>query len=755
MRVTSVRTAALLYLIIAGALTQVPLFNYLGFEFSALLTIPVAFISGFLTIQFLDDHLTKPLTRRTWLYVVMDYLTVNGMLLLIPLAVISANALVVKNCSFTQGLAYYFLLPVCTMMFSVALAMLIRLFTKYSRLFFSFTVLLVLSQILFITYTEPQLFSYNFILGYFPGITYDEQLSDLTMLVLFREFTLLAALLCFVLFFLFVGAKKKYRWGIFFPVRIAIRQGDRMLWSVVALASFTLAFGHFSRHSLHIMHTAEDIQQGLGKRTESEHFIFYYSKDSYSAEQARVIKAEAEFHYRKVIERLHERLPEKKKISLYIYPSSAAKKTYIGTANTNIAKPWRREIHLTADSFEETFRHELVHVVAGNFGLPIVNASARMAMNEGVAVAIDWSNETFSPHTYCAALLRDSAMSSIEPLFSYTGFATQHSTLAYTVAGSFSKYIIDKHGIELFKKVFATGNFMTAYGTSLSSLVGEWKQFLATIDCSAIPVSTVRTMFLQQSIFRKTCARVTAQRNANALQAIRVKNYVQAEQEFSASFDDAPTAFALRGVMQSLLAQKKYDEAIQRYNQLDKHSMLKENPVILLLLGDALWGAGKNSEAQIMYSEIQALQYSSAFTETAALRNELCSALKTNHFLEWYAYGSASDSLRIAELQQAMNESRGQMQFLFQYLLAKEHYRQGHFERAGTLFANTAGFFEEPTLSFNALMHAGDSFYRAGLYEQAKAMYWQTKNYIQDSVAEEYVDERIALCDFVLTTMSE
>ena len=91
-RLHSVRTAALLYFLIAGALTQVPLFNYVGYEFSAALTIPAALISGLLTIGFIRIHVHQPISRKKFLLVLVHYFTVNGILLLIPLAVMSVNA---------------------------------------------------------------------------------------------------------------------------------------------------------------------------------------------------------------------------------------------------------------------------------------------------------------------------------------------------------------------------------------------------------------------------------------------------------------------------------------------------------------------------------------------------------------------------------------------------------------------------------------------------------------------------------------
>ena len=76
-RLASVHIAALLYCIFAGVCTQIPLFNYLGYEFSALLTIPTAFISGVLTLYFLKFHLTQPFTYKNWLFVLRDYFIVD------------------------------------------------------------------------------------------------------------------------------------------------------------------------------------------------------------------------------------------------------------------------------------------------------------------------------------------------------------------------------------------------------------------------------------------------------------------------------------------------------------------------------------------------------------------------------------------------------------------------------------------------------------------------------------------------------
>jgi len=386
-RLHSVRIAALLYFLIAGVLTQVPLFNYVGYEFSAVMTIPAAIISGLLTVGFLSIHVHQAISRRKFLLVLAHYFVVNGVLLLIPLAVMSANAVAVKNCSFAQGLAYYALLPLCSMIFAVSLALPLGILFRRARMIFIVLIVAILSQIVVITYTEPQLFAYNFVLGYFPGITYDETLNDLSSLILYREFTLVASLFCIIIFFLAV----KMIWSdykIYENVQaFRVRKGDGLLYGTAFLCLCLLGYGHFERSALGFQFSASDIQSELGGMATTTHFVLYYPKEKVSDRDVQFLKAEAEYQYGVDVSRMRESLRYGEKISVYLYPSGETKRRFIGTSTTNIAKPWKKEIHLTLDSFEDTFRHELVHVLAANVGLPVICASDRMGLNEGFATA--------------------------------------------------------------------------------------------------------------------------------------------------------------------------------------------------------------------------------------------------------------------------------------------------------------------------------------------------------------------------------
>jgi len=746
-RLHSVQTGALVYFLIAGALTQVPLFNYLGYEFSALLTIPTALISGLLTIGFVRVDALLPISRSKYLRVLGAYFTVNALLLLIPLAVISANALVVKNCSFTRGLAYFVLLPVCTMFFSVSLAAAIGILFHRPRSVYVGAVTIILGQIVYITYTEPQLFAYNFILGYFPGITYDETLKDLSTLLAFREFTIIASLLFIIVFFVSI---RMIWWDYKLYENIQafrIREGDGLLYAGAALCLAILCYGHFWSNVFGFQFSTRDIQEELGGMATSAHFRLYYPKEALHDRQVQVIKGEAEFQYAIDAERMKEALKPGEKISVYLYPSAESKRKFIGTSTTNIAKPWRREIHLTLDSFEETFRHEVVHVLAADIGLPIICASDRMALNEGYATAIDWDWGRFSPHEYAAALQRDKLLGDPESLFEFTGFATHQGSYAYVLAGSFSRYLIDRYGVSSFKAVFPAGHFYEVYGTSLGSLIHDWEDFLRTIDVSSLPTETVETIFAQQSIFRKTCARVTAERNSRGVQAIGVKNFEAAESEFSASYGDVKTAFALRGLFQSLLGQKKYGEVVRLYDALDRQSMLRFNPGVLFLLADALWLEGSFARALPVYREVETMNYSDSFSEIASLRCEIVKEPRLNERLGDYFYGGESDSVRIALLKnlEDFDDSRDAAT----YLLAEEYLSKQEYDQAADAFRRVSPKFGDRVLILGRSMNEATAFYDAGEFENAKSCFWDAQNYSNSTTTLKKIGEWIDRCDFV------
>jgi tetratricopeptide (TPR) repeat protein len=749
-RIPRVQIAALLYFIIAGALTQVPLFNYLGYEFSAVMTVPAALISGLLTILFLGEHRRKPLTQRTWLFVIVDYIHVNFLLLLIPLAVMAANAMVVKNCAFGKGIAFYLLLPVVTMIFSVSLALAIGTLFRRSKTVFVALIVLILLHIPYVTVTQPQLFAYNPVLGFFPGITYDETVGDLTTLTVYRQLTLIAALFCIIVFVNSIGL-----WDPSLSIKNNLRRftnrhrHNRLMTGMGIFILGTLMTAYLYRSELGVEHTAGDIQRQLGRRTESKHFIIYYSATDDAIADVRRLRAESEYHYDVASARLNSRVNIREKIEVYLYPSAAVKQQFIGTSNTNIAKPWKREIHLTSASYKDSFRHELVHILAAEFGLPIVRASMRMGLNEGLAVAVDWKPGLFTPHQYAAALMRDGELNDVASLFTMTGFAARSSTYAYTVCGSFTKYLIDRYGIDRYKPVFAGGAFVRTFNETLENLVQEWSAFLKTVETVDIPPETVQAYFFHPPIFYKVCAREVAEKNAQGNSAIRVKDFTGAQRLFTDSYNDAPTAVALRGLMQALLAQQKYSEAIEQFDRLPDDSRVRTNPSVRMLYADAVYLQGQSDRATELVSAVIGMNISGSFNEAAALRKQIFTdRMDRGTFFALY-YKGEEDSVKIRSVEDLRSSGTGQIPSAI-YIMGMLHLRMSQEEQALEFFREVAVSSDETVLKYSATIRSAEIEYQRGRYEEAKVLYWNAKNYAPTPSAINQLDETIDLCDAVL-----
>jgi tetratricopeptide (TPR) repeat protein len=742
-KTTRVRSAAALYFLISGLLTQVPLFNYLGYEFSAVLTIPTAFISGILSILWMRDHRAAPLTRRTWLSVIGDYLLVNAILLVIPFTVISLNAFAVKNCAYGTGVMYFILLPVVTMVFSVSLALVIGSLFRKAIVITVAAVTAILSHIVLITVTQPQLFAYNFILGFFPGITYDETLTDITALVIYRQFTIVAALMLFSLFFVILRAVVPGdRFGNSLRNIQRSFRSDTMLWSIIGVCIVLLSIAHLYRHQMGFEHSATDIQSVLGRRSESSHFIMYYHSRGYSAEEMQRTKAEAEFHYRKLTDAMKLKENGQRKIEIFIYPNGEWKQRFIGTTNTNIAKPWKREIHLTAATFRTTFRHELVHILAAEFGIPLIRASTRMGLNEGLAVALDWDEGLFTPHHYAAGIVRMNGLEHAERLFTFTGFAAQSSTYAYLVSGSFIRYLLDRYGIERVRHVFPNGNFMGSFGESRESLIGDWKAFLKTVDDSELPPETVRSLFGQQSIFYKTCAREVADQHRKANVVLRSKRYGEAERIFRQAYGNAPTVNALRGMFQSLNAQQKHDEVLNIFAHLPEGASARTNPGVLLLAGDAQYLTMQYQQAAKLYQTVLSMNYSESFIEASAVRLQyLTDSIDANNFYALY-YGGLSDSAKSLFVRNSLQKQVNSAALTYHRAVLSDNDSADVWNSPWLSSAL-------PSLQYFALIRAAEQLSRQHRFEEAKSRLWQAKNLAPTRTVSDRLDEQIDLYDFI------
>ena len=161
-------------------------------------------------------------------------------------------------------------------------------------------------------------------------------------------------------------------------------------------------------------------------------------------------------------------------------------------------------------------QHELTHVVASQFGIPIFGISMHhgvlpnIGLIEGIAVASAWHDDgTGTPHEESAAMMRANMLPDPES-FLGLGFWGGRGAVSYTAAGSFVRFLADTYGIDRVRRAYAWSDFDGAFGKSVPALADEWRAFLTTVPVPPKRAAAARETFTRPSIFERTCARELA-----------------------------------------------------------------------------------------------------------------------------------------------------------------------------------------------------------------------------------------------------
>jgi tetratricopeptide (TPR) repeat protein len=742
------RWVAVVYAVLSVVLSRIPLFDYLGFEFSAATGVFAGFLGGLLTIslfrQQFDLHTT--LQESEFFSFALRSIAVNTVLLLIPLVVISLNAFFVKNCSFTTGIGFYLLIPLLTVIFAVALSLGTAMWFRRSALMYTFLFFIFLLHPIYVTLTSPQVFAYNVFFGYFPGFTYDEVLGITPSLLFSRLATLIAGVTLF-LPTMVVAARVSPSEGFGRKVaalRHLLQAKGESLGMVGGLLLLITAYVY--RGELGFESSAEFIQKQLGSKYLTWHFNIYYSSEHVSPTRMKWIAAEHEFRFSQVSRAL--RMDFRGRIDSYLYPSPEVKERLLGTGTTNIAKPHRREIHVTLDTFESTFRHELVHVFAGAFGMPVLRISPSPALIEGLAVAVDWDAGDRTPHEIAAALLRSGRIQNVRAIFSFTGFAAKPSSVGYLLSGSFCRYLIEEYGLRRFISLYRYARFEGVYRRSLEDLIEEWREYLQSIETR--PSETARTTLLlaRPSILGKVCARVVAARNAQALRMLNENRLREAAEIYHASYRMSNSRDAALGYFASRFRLGEYDSLIT-----ELHRILEDSTTTFaffptkLTLGDCYWLTNKPDRAVSFYKELRQADIGEVYNEAAAIRLESYRLPETWGWMKRYLASAGEDSLRISILREAIE--KGKDALIARYLLGRLYFRLRDYKGAFGELSKIGRQLGNPILNYQLERTIGLCLLHLKDFQKAKVHLWQSLNYTANDGDRNLIDDLIEQCDWL------
>lgn len=521
---------AALAAVLGIGLGWVPLFGVLGFE----LATAAAFFAAIMGLD-VGSALARARQRRPaeprFAGRALAGATAHAMATAMAIAAIPAAIAIVRSawqptCDWGFGLACYAAMPLATAALAGAaghgLGILVGPRRFVAAAVAQVPAIAVVLAALYRFYSEPPVFTYNAILGYFPGNLYDENIQLRAPLAWSR-----LADACWVVALLGLVA-------LYFdaPSHRLTRQPRPLRSRAPALAIATLAIAgaallHAYGGALGYAPNADDIEDVLDGRVETAHFIIHYAHDKDIDAQIDAIAADHEFRYAQVVQQTGMAPPGK--LRSFYFADREQKARWFGARDVEMAKPWRREIYLDHRGFPHgSLRHEIAHAVASAFGDPLFGVAAKHGvfanpgLIEGLAVALDWPGgyDRLTPHEAVRALQALGLEPSIGQLLSLQFFSVS-SARGYTTAGSFLRFLLDTYGAPKLRALYGSGgDFAQAYGVPRAALEAAWRAMIAKIVLPPGTVEAQRERFRGGSVFARACPHAVAAWRERAGQAL-------------------------------------------------------------------------------------------------------------------------------------------------------------------------------------------------------------------------------------------
>lgn len=567
--------------VLAAALDFVPLFDVLGYDFAFVLGIVVALAGVDI------GHGTVTAARKASRPVAPAHLAGQAMLatlatLVVPLLLSLANGLRVRNCNLGAGFAFFGLLPVASGLVAAGAGTVVALLIpsrKLGRVAVFMVPVLSTAWTLVRLYRDPAVFAFDPFGGYFPGPIYDEALRPPLRLVWYRLANLTwigtaiacASWLC--------ADKARPHHPSLHPMHRLLRPWHRPVLAAVLLSASLCWF--VARGTLGFHTRDADLARLLPRETRTPHFILRSDPATDSDAQIALASDDLEYQYASLVDILG--VEPEAPITVYRFPSAEAKKDAVGAAQTLYAKPWRREIYVHAERFPaHALRHEMAHVFAASFGdrmfgialawrfvgpLPVPRLA--MGLIEGVAVAADFDNAhgQSTKHQEAAAMIAQGHAPDLRRALG-AGFSVESGARAYTFAGSFCRYLLDRYGADKLRALYrSAGDFMGSYGQDLPALERAWRAFLATLPADDTGKARAEEDFRRPAIFRKVCARELAARVSDGFAKLGTSPG-ESVALFGSACDDDPGEPTYRlHLAEALIASRESERALATLGQ--------------------------------------------------------------------------------------------------------------------------------------------------------------------------------------------
>lgn len=575
-----------IYALISIVLCNIPLFNYLGYEFSFFIAVVSIPLGGIFAISYLKKKFIQGMQKENFFLILKKIFYSNIAFLLIPFIIITVNAFFVKNCSYTYGVFYFILLPIIGVIFSTSFAVYLFFNVKRKKKFFYLLFCFIIIFLLALPfYFTPQSYLYNPFFGYLNSMIYDEELTISSSLILYRVNTLLESV---ILLYISISTGLDYKPNRNILEKLAGIKDVFLRYKFLFFLSGLVLLFWLLRNEIHIINSNDYIAEQIGSKYSTKHFDIYYSSKYYNSDDIKEVAKIHEFYFEEISKQLNIDFPHR--IESFIYATPEQKQELTGAKYTDFAKPWLYQTHINTGDEKSVLKHEMVHVMAGYFGLPVFNISLRQGLVEGISMAIDRDRSNRSLDEFAALLIKTGFYVNIEDILNVKGFMSQNSSYSYILSGAFSRFIISKYGIEKYKSVYSGSGFEKVYSKNIGELNKEWNEYLKTVSINPNDTTLMKFLFGRKSIFQKTCPRIIANLNNEARNENFNKNYDKARELFQKSLALTFSNESAQGLIHAYFQLQKYDSVLKITKNILEDEKHKYSGIpFRLQRGDAFW----------------------------------------------------------------------------------------------------------------------------------------------------------------------
>jgi hypothetical protein len=409
---------------------------------------------------------------------------------------VSSIPLIVRDtltgCLSADGAAFWLFIPVFSILFGFSAGRAIRRFglPLPQVVSVAFVFMVAVGSVLVESYFFPQLYFLNHVFGYWPGAIYDQAVPFPGRVILFR--------------FITIG------WIAVFWLLPHLRQSDVMLKGIFGLVLCSIFLNYLMAPQNGLVSPESRIRSELGAIHKTDHFTLFYSEEDYDPHEADLLGRLHEFHFRELADTLKVDWPAGKRIHSYLYGNEWQMQRLTGAKGVSYVPVWNRhpQMHMRKTAIDGTLRHEMVHVIARQFGNRVLNASWSIGMVEGLAVALAPASSTRL--TYDQMVVSNDAfytLDELEELFSLTGFYRRAGSAAYAVSGSFTATLLQEYPVELFKEAYRRSSLQRGYGDWLPDAVRNWHERVASVEVTEDESMLAEALFTAPSLFDERCPR--------------------------------------------------------------------------------------------------------------------------------------------------------------------------------------------------------------------------------------------------------